>query len=77
MDRSKYEAVYPKYCRKCLGWGLFKSLSPALQIQDCECVREDRCPRCGEKALNSGLVCGECDWKTSDRDRGLPGSDAV
>jgi len=78
MDDAQYEKAYPNYCRKCQGWGMFKSYSPNVRIWDCEaCITKRICPRCGEKALDNMDNCTRCSWSRDDRDRGLPGSNVI
>lgn len=73
MDRAEYEKTYPKYCRKCKGWGMFHNRD--LRFWDCECISNSLCPRCGkEHAFNEMDTCTACGWHRDDRERGLPGS---
>lgn len=74
MERTEYERVYPNYCRRCQGWGMFKRLSPDVYFWDCECITNRRCPRCGENALNNMDTCIKCGWHRDEINRGLPGS---
>ena len=78
MDRTEYEKIYPNYCKKCEGWGMFKRLSPDIYFWDCEeCITKGVCPRCGEKALDTMDSCTKCGWHRNEGNRGLPGSNVV
>ena len=77
MERAEFERTYPKYCRKCLGWGMFKTMSPDIQFCDCkECIGKGNCPRCST-ILGESHTCAECGWDQNDGARGLPGSNVV
>ncbi len=78
MGRAEYEVTYPNYCRKCQGWGVFKTLSPNIYLWDCEeCITKGFCPRCGESAIDNLGICTKCGWHRDDSNRGLPGSNIV
>ena len=77
MNQTEFEKNYPGYCRKCKGWGMCKSLSPNIQILDCECFKEGHCPRCGENQLDTLRICSNCGWNPDDANRGLPGSRVI
>lgn len=78
MDRGEYEERYQNYCRSCKGWGIHIGIRPDINIKDCECMKQGRCPRCGsEKALNNMYKCGVCGWDVCDDERGLPGGSRV
>jgi len=78
VDREEYERTYPNYCKSCKGWGSHIGISPDIWFQDCECVEERRCPRCGAKdALDNMYKCTECGWDVCGDDRGLPGGTRI
>ncbi|KGV06398.1 hypothetical protein [Burkholderia pseudomallei] len=75
MNQVDYEKTYPRYCRKCKGWGGFKSISLTVQIRDCEeCIEKKRCPRCGDENFDMWKGCAICGWQHDDANRGLPDS---
>ena len=72
MNSAEFEKKYPKYCKRCKGWGLFKSPNPSLN--ECnDCIGKELCARCGEK-IDVMYNCNSCGWNSSDENRGLPGS---
>ena len=77
MDKAnkEYEAKWPKYCKKCKGWGVFtwrENASPhgsgeywPMDMSDpCEdCVGKGICARCGELGMpvvDDELLEGPC-----------------
>jgi hypothetical protein len=75
MDKNEFEKLYPNYCKACKGWGIFKQISPKVNLQDCDCVKNGQCPRCGEaNSLSRAGQCSECGFSMDDKERGLPGS---
>jgi hypothetical protein len=77
MTRQEYIAAFPKYCRKCEGWGVHKALSPRATFWDCECVVAETCARCGASPLGDLRACSVCQWHMDEKERGLPGSNVV
>jgi len=74
VERARYAAKWPNYCRKCHGEGFTwytydpspagVSLSPG-SMEDCDpcpdCIEKGLCPRCGQKVWD-----GIDDWENNE-----------
>ncbi|KGD37427.1 hypothetical protein DP44_1600 [Burkholderia pseudomallei] len=75
MNQTEFEKTYLGYCRECNGWGVIKSINPNTRFEECECIKEGRCPRCSQEGLGTyDICCANCGWQRDSADRGLPGS---
>jgi hypothetical protein len=78
-----YEARWPKYCRKCGGWGGKLGYDSSTGMEDydpCQaCIELGYCPQCGEATAEmleepgegyyDYFACSLCGWRDDDPNR--------
>lgn len=83
---QSYETRYPKYCRKCGGWGGNFTYDGSTGMEDFDpcnsCIELGYCPQCGEATAEMLEEPGEgyydyfscpCGWRDDDPNReGMP-----
>lgn len=81
--RSAYYMKWPLVCHKCGGYGGKSIAATRWSPQDfdeCECVNDNKCPRCGiEDAFDpdsDDMICKSCSWDFNNPD-GLPSDDCL
>lgn len=80
-EAAEYTAKWPNYCQKCGATGGFYSPGNRYEppgVDECECLVEGKCPRCGQQAWtedeladDKAIVCPHCGWDES-RPHGFP-----
>jgi hypothetical protein len=78
QERAReWRKAWPAHCTRCHGDG---SVGRGQESEDCACISEGACPRCGTYGLDvdKEVSCQECGWDWGNNlDDGMPDPEVV